>query len=317
VQGIIGSEEFRAGGRMDLEYRIARPDTDVRWVRSRTFPVLKAGRLARLAGVTEDITPFKLAEEHLRRAKDQAEEAARAKTRFLASMSHEVKTPLNGVLGMLQVLGMGRLDAEQREHVAVAEGAAQGLLDLINDILDYSRLEEGQAVIAPQDFRVEDVLRGVIETFRGQAERKGIALSFAVDPSVPEMVRSDPGRLRQILFNLVGNAIKFTEKGFVRVEVCFFTAGRADGARNLLFSVLDSGKGIEPDKLDYIFEAFAQADESYARRHRGPGLGLAIVRRLVGFLGGALSVESEEGNGTAVHFSINVRPACVPSCPLT
>jgi signal transduction histidine kinase len=131
------------------------------------------------------------------------------------------------------------------------------------------------------------------------------------------MVRSDPGRLRQILFNLVGNAIKFTEKGFVRVEVCFFTAGRADGARNLLFSVLDSGKGIEPDKLDYIFEAFAQADESYARRHRGPGLGLAIVRRLVGFLGGALSVESEEGNGTAVHFSINVRPACVPSCPLT
>lgn len=311
VLAALRSEDFRKGGHYDREYRILRPDGEVRWVRARSFPVFQGGQVLRRAGVAEDITSSKLIEENLRRSKELAEEAVRAKSRFLSSMSHEIRTPLNGVLGMLQVLELGNIDAEQREQINVAAAAAHGLLELVNDILDYSRIDSGQVELSFQDFRIQDVLRGVVETFREQAERKGLTLSISVDPGVPELVSSDPGRLRQILFNLVGNAIKFTEQGGVRVEVGFFQAGRSEGARNLLFSVIDTGGGIPEDKLDYIFEAFAQADESYTRKHRGAGLGLAIVRRLVELLGGVISVESEVGKGTAMHFSIDVKPASV------
>ncbi|MEF2229921.1 MAG: ATP-binding protein, partial [Pseudodesulfovibrio sp.] len=249
----------------------------------------------------------------LRGAKDAAESASRAKSLFLANMSHEIRTPLNGILGMLQLLASTSQDAEQVEYTEMATRSCRRLTGLLGDILDLSRIESGKLAIKPTRFSPAELFRAIEELFRLQADSSGVVLELLPDPRLPETLVGDELRVRQVLFNLVGNALKFTERGRITV-----TAEPLRGGRTVLFSVTDTGPGIPDDKIDTLFDAFTQADYSHTRPHQGAGLGLSIVKRLVGLLGGTLSLESEIGAGTTIFVALPLPPGeaiVVPEVP--
>ena len=244
----------------------------------------------------------------LREARMRAESASQAKSDFLAMMSHELRTPMNGVLGMLQLLQTSRLDEQQEEYARAAVESTSHLLDVINDILDFSRVESGRLELESLYFCLREVLEGSVNNFRYVAEQKGLALELqGLDQIAAVEVNSDPTRLRQIFSNLIANAVKFTEQGFVRVRIC--DVNRQARAMSLSVVVEDSGIGIAPEKLPLLFDAFTQVDSSTSRRFGGTGLGLAIVRRLMRLLGGDLQVESEQGKGTRFicRFEFSIR----------
>ncbi|MFP5257967.1 MAG: ATP-binding protein, partial [Acidobacteriota bacterium] len=243
-------------------------------------------------------------EEALLEAKSQAESANRAKSEFLANMSHEIRTPLNGILGMLQLLGTTSLDAEQGEYLQNAVKSSRRLTSLLSDILDLSRIEAGKLTVVASPFEPGSLKRSVLDIFSLAAREKNLELTFAIDAAMPELVLGDEARVRQILFNLVGNAIKFTERGSVRVEFAPLTFDAAAGTVRVLLTVSDTGIGIPPNLLDSIFEPFSQGEANYTRRFQGAGLGLSIVRKLTGLLGGELSLESEVGEGTTACVSL-------------
>jgi PAS domain S-box-containing protein len=247
-----------------------------------------------------DITRQKSTERGLVLAKESAETANRAKSEFLANMSHELRTPLNGIMGMMQLLQGSLLDEEQRQFVSMAITSSDRLTRLLTDLLDISRIEAGKLDILEQEFSIAEVSDSVFDLFTPTARAKGITLECAVDPFLPTRLIGDDARLRQILFNLVGNALKFTETGSVRVEMVPL-AGRDDGMVRVLFSVSDTGIGIPEARIQELFKPFVQVDSSYTRRHQGAGLGLAIVRRLVHMMGGHATMDSELGQGTSVH----------------
>jgi len=256
----------------------------------------------RTAELRNEIAERERAELESLKAKEAAERASQVKSEFLANMSHEIRTPMNAILGMTQLALSGELSAQQREHLEVARDSATSLLRVIDDILDFSKVEAGKLDLDPVDFVVRESLEATLKPLALRAQQKGIKLEFSVDPDVPPVVHSDPLRLRQIILNLVGNALKFTDEGSVTVH-----AGcEALNAPEVLlhFSVRDTGAGIPDEKLTSIFEAFSQADSSTTRRYGGTGLGLAICSRLVQLMGGSIWARSQVGQGSEFHFTV-------------
>ena len=296
-------------------------------------PVIEDGRVVCIAGVANkrgryedsDLRQLELfingmwfqlrrrwAVQTLHKAKDEAEAANRAKNEFLANVSHELRTPLNGILGMLQLLQQSSLTPEQLENVVTANYSGRSLLRIISDILDFSRIEAGRFVLEPQPFDLSATIRATLGMFVHQAEQKNLRFSLRISNDIPRLLLGDDARIRQIIFNLVGNAFKFTESGEIIVE-CSLLPRCAKNAYCIYLAVKDTGIGIPDDRLSDIFDAFTQLDGSSTRRYAGTGLGLSIVQRLVQMMDGSLTVESVMGEGTTIHCSLPLGAANAPS----
>ena len=272
------------------------------WVSKHARPVLdREGKVIYYEGALENVTARRLAESAMAGARDSALESARLKTEFLANMSHEIRTPMNGIIGMTGLLLDTELSTRQRDFADTIVDSSEALLKIINDILDFSKIEAGMLTFEEIDFDLNDVAEGVVDLFAGRALSKGIELSLSIADDVPDVFTGDPGRLRQVLANLVGNALKFTDEGEVRMRI---RAEREQAGGTMLhFEVADTGIGISIEQQARLFQAFVQADGSTTRRHGGTGLGLAISRRLVAQMGGEIWIESEPGSGSRFFFT--------------
>lgn len=289
----------------DFEYQVVGADGKI-------FPALiyvsviqQDGKLAGYRGVMVDITKIKESEEHLRQAKEKAEQASIAKQNFLATMSHEIRTPLNAIIGSINLLKSEEPRADQADHIDTLDFASNNLLALINDILDFSKIEAGKVQLEEIDFDLAKLLQGIRQSHTLRAEERNTQLMLEVADGVPAILLSDPDRLSQVLNNLVGNAVKFTEDGVIALSVA---VQEQQGEEYLLhFNITDTGIGIPADKLQVIFESFTQLGEFRTRKYDGTGLGLTITRRLVSLFGGELSVSSTEGAGSAFSFTIKAK----------
>ena len=304
LSAAIGAHIQESSRKFSLDCRCRIPDGGWRWLRisGRVAARDANGEPVRLDIVQQDVDAERQLEASLHAARDAAEMAGRSRTAFLANMSHEIRTPMNAILGMTELALDTRLDAEQRHYLATVRSSCEALLSIVNDILDFSKIEAGKLQVEKIDFELSAILFEAVRSLAVGAQKKGLEVTVDVDPGLPARVWGDPVRLRQVITNLVGNAIKFTAEGAVTVAVRLQQAGPDRVVAG--FEVRDTGIGIPEEKQKQIFQAFSQADVSTTRRFGGTGLGLAISSRLVELMGGTLTVASEEGRGSVFGFSL-------------
>ncbi|MBI1850660.1 MAG: response regulator [Planctomycetes bacterium] len=302
-----------SGRSYESVHRYVRPDGAIVWVSSKAAAIRDGDAITGYIGTVEDVTARVQVETELIRSKEAAEAGSRAKSEFLATMSHEIRTPMNGIIGMTDLLMDTNLTDEQRDYADTVHSSAEALLVVINDILDFSKAEAGNLTLDRSQFDLVSVTANVVEMLAETARRKGLVLRCRIDSDVPKRVIGDPGRLRQVLLNLVGNALKFTPAGEVDVHVR--RAGHTTTETQVRFEVHDTGIGIDPSSKDRLFEAFLQGDGSRTRQFGGTGLGLAISKRLVELMGGEIGVECRKEAGSTFWFTVWLeQTGAVDSC---
>ena len=296
--------KLATGKRIQVEYQLRRKDGSPVWCSLSGIAVDPSDLGKGSIWILDDLESRKEMETALVQAKEQAEAANLAKSEFLATMSHEIRTPLNGIMGMLGLMDTADLDVEARQYLDNAERSCRNLLRILSDVLDISRIESRAMEIVPEEFDLREVIGPVLDVFKDESKVRCVRLSSSFSPDVLGRYIGDPGRIRQVLYNLLGNAFKYTEAGEIRLEVYPVGSPAHIGPLNLHFAVIDTGIGIPDDKIDTVFQLFTQVDSSYRRRYGGTGLGLAIVKKLVHLMDGKLSLVSEIGVGTQVHVTL-------------
>ena len=297
------SRAFRGEMVNDFEMMIDTPNGESRILSFNSRPVYdESGKIFRAVTVFRDVTQKRTLENELIKAEKAATEAVQLKSRFLANMSHEIRTPMNGILGMAELLSATPLDAKQRSYLNLINESSQNLLTIINDILDFSKIEAGKLDIEKSDFNFSYAIERTVQLMAPRAHEKSLVLLCHLNPKIPDRLRGDAGRLGQVLLNLIGNAIKFTEKGkvIVRVDLLKSEGGKA----HIKFEVEDTGIGILPQNLEKLFQPFSQVDTSTSKKFGGTGLGLSICKQLVELMGGTLGVQSEIGKGSRFWFTV-------------
>ncbi|MGH8613328.1 MAG: ATP-binding protein [Gammaproteobacteria bacterium] len=297
------------------DFRAKQPDGAIKWVRASASLRKESDGSILWNGYWADVTEQKRLEHALQEAKEEAVSANRAKSNFLATMSHEIRTPINGMLGMLELLVLTKLDAEQRTTLEIVRSSGRSLLRIIDDILDFSKIEAGKLEVCPEVASIKEVIEGVFNIYSGIASSKGLLLKRSTDPQISPAVLVDPLRLRQILNNFVSNAFKFTSKGYIEIKA--ERVERRDGEDRVRFSVKDTGIGISPENQKQLFQPFVQAEGDTTRRFGGTGLGLTICKRLADMMGGSIEMVSELGKGTTMILNLSLPIADTKDLPET